>query len=155
MPPRFFFGPARWLQPDSGLTANERLVLAVLCQWTHKSTGECFPAIATIAASAAISRSSVKRAIVGLSGHGAITVRQRRRADGSPDSSVYLILGFDPTPAELEGGVGSQGTEGRFKRGRGVGSHRTHNVLSDNKKSVVPQGFYRNPNGNGLIRVND
>jgi hypothetical protein len=115
--------------------------MAVLCQWTHKTTGECFPSIATIAAHAAISVSSVKRAIVALSKKGAIKVKQRRKPDGSPDSSVYYILGFDPTPAEMEGGVGSHRTEGGFRRGRGVGSHRHHNVFTAN----VNYDFSQNP----------
>lgn len=140
MAPRFFFGPARWLQPDSGLTAYERLVLAVLCQWTNKSTGECFPTIASVAAHASLSESSVHRAVAGLAKHGAIKIRQRRKPDGSPDSSVYFILGFDPTSAELEGGEVSHRHHRGVRNARGEVSHRHQNVLSANKNyRVAPE----------------
>jgi hypothetical protein len=129
MAPRFFIGPALWLAPDSGLTANERLVLAVLCQWTSREEGECFPSISTIAASAALSDASVKRAIRGLVGHGTIQVTHRRKANGAPDSSLYLVLGFDPLPKK---GEGSNRPHGGVKGTRGVGSVGPTNVFTDN-----------------------
>lgn len=144
MAPRFFFGPARWLAPDSGLTANERLVLAVLCQWTSRQEGECFPRILTIAAHAALSEASVKRALRGLVAHGAVRVTHRQKADGSPDSSVYLVLGFDP-PQKV--GVGSNRPHGGVRNGRGVGSNRPDNVLTDNSVSFQDDFIHTDEDG--------
>lgn len=127
MAPRFFFGPAKWFQPEQGLTAHEKLVLAVLCQWTSSDSGECFPSIATIAAHSSLCENSVRKAIAGLVENGAVTLRQRRTESGKQMSTVYLIMGYDPPKTgvhPVKGRGASRGT-------RGV--HRVNpNVVSTN-----------------------
>lgn len=136
MAPRFFIGPARWLAPDSGLTATERLVLAVLCQWTSKDTGECFPSIATVAAHAAISETSVRKAMGGLVKHGAVSIRRRKDEQGVWQSNIYLILGFDPPPEAKKWGT-SRGEVGVPQQVKGGTSNDGGTVPREANPNVV------------------
>lgn len=128
MAPRFFIGPARWLAADSGLNAHERLVLAVLCQWTSKTTGECFPSVATIAGCAAICENSVRKAIAGLTKHGALRVRHRHTKSGRQLSPMYLVIGFDPPPERGVHPVKGRGSSRGIRPPHGVNP----NVVTDN-----------------------
>lgn len=53
--------------PDSDLTHSEKLVAFVLQTYLNNQTDSCWPGVDTIAARASLSRSSVKRALHGLS----------------------------------------------------------------------------------------
>lgn len=139
MAPRFFIGPARWLAEDSPLSANERLVLAVLCRWTNRTTGECFPALPTIAQCAGLSVRTVQRAILGLVKHKAVALRQRKGPNGAPMSSVYFVLGFDSTPAEMQGG-GDRQTGGVVTNRHHRGVRRAGGVVSISPPNVNVNG---------------
>lgn len=162
MAPRFFIGPARWLRPESPLTSSERLVLAVLCLFTNKQGGDCWPSVATIASHAHLAESTVHAALKGLKNHGVIRIRKRKKADGSPDSNLFIVMGFDPTSEELEDEV-VRLPQGVVRLSEGGGPINRVGVVRLSDPNVVknvpmngnriPRGFMKNPNGNGLIRL--
>lgn len=148
--PRFAFIPARWLAPDSPLTANERLVLSVLCLWTNSRTAECFPSVATIAAHCQLSERTVQRAIPALVKAGAIVCEHRRNGDKNLPN-LYTVIGYDPPMRggdSLTPGVVTQGHQTGDTDGKRVvsGSHPNYQVL--NKLKELPGGA-----GNGLVAI--
>lgn len=143
MAPRFAFVPARWLAPDSGLAPSDRLTLCVLCQWVNRESGECWPAVATIAAHAALSENTVRASLKKLVEVGAVTVQRRRDSHGDPDTNLYTILGYDP-PAK-KGGTSAtavpvlQPLQGGTATGVFEVPQPLHpNVVKENKEVDVP-----------------
>lgn len=105
MAPRFAIVPACWLAADSGLNPSERLTLCILCIWVNRETEQCFPSIATIAAHAALSETTVRGAIRKLVAIGALEVQRRRDAQGDSDTNLYTVLGYDRPVKGSKGGT--------------------------------------------------
>lgn len=53
--------------------------------------GKCWPGIRTIAADLKLSRSTVKRALNGLTAKGYLSKEERRRPNGSSTSNLYTV----------------------------------------------------------------
>jgi hypothetical protein len=143
--PRFFRGPVRWLAPDSGLSKTQRLVLMVLCIWTDRSTGECYPRVETVAAYAGLCERTVRTALAALARAGAITIVRRRTEEGLSISSIYTVKGFEAPAGEfaqtggpdagmqlLQGGLQETASRGANDRRRGV-HQLPSNVVKENK----------------------
>lgn len=153
MAPRMFIGPAKWLHPDSGLGPMDKLVLAVICQWTN-SESQAFPAVRTIALYAGISDRSVQRSLKILARVGALLVERRMKHDKPEnDSNIYTVLGFDPVRPRRRGGD-TQSPGGGDKDGREVVTHSHPNVSTTNvshKRAALakPARFAGIKNGGG------
>lgn len=126
MAPRFSFVPARWLLPESPLSAPDRLTLAVLGMWANRDTGQCFPKIATIVACTKLSERAVFDSIKNLARAGALRVERRYTDTGKQLSNLYTVVGYD-----LPAGV--QGMQGTGAPDAGIGVHNSStNVVTTN-----------------------
>jgi hypothetical protein len=102
-----------WLSVlDAGLTPH---ALAAYCAIARHADNEglAWPSMKTIAFLAKISKSKAKEAVKELTEKGLLTSVERRRPDGSPDSSLYRLA----NPAR----GGSRGDLPRSRGDRGVG----------------------------------
>lgn len=135
MPPRFSFVPAQWLAEDAPLNAADRLVLCVLCQWANSSTGECFPAVGTVAGHSKLSERTVRTSIARLAEVGAITVQRRTDGTGKSTSSLYTIMGYDPPPKTK--GVGANQPPTRVSDLHLVGSQFADMRVQTSRTNVV------------------
>ncbi|MDR2896560.1 MAG: helix-turn-helix domain-containing protein, partial [Propionibacteriaceae bacterium] len=78
------------------LTPQEMAVYVVL-SWRANEAGECWPSLATLAADACCSKSTVQRALEGLREKKAVRWERRTAGDGALTSSVYrLAIWRDP-----------------------------------------------------------
>ncbi|MGA5644118.1 helix-turn-helix domain-containing protein [Microbacterium sp. NPDC088796] len=66
-----------WLVESSAISLHDYVVLIVLMKHA-RSTGQCHPGFATIAAQARVSRDTVKRSIRSLESRGLISIERRR-----------------------------------------------------------------------------
>lgn len=101
-----------WAISRDGLTPVQKLTLMALADCHNGQTGECFPAIDTLARVVNVSRSTVKRALRDLEGFGLITKREARTGGGGQKSNRYDLhvtdreTGAENVPATAEhGGV--------------------------------------------------
>ncbi len=79
-------------------------VLAWLCKYRNTKTGECYPAVETMALDLGVSARSVQRHLADLikCGH-VVVVERRNRATGRQTSNQYYVLYGDvPAPADRE-----------------------------------------------------
>ena len=133
MAPRFSIAPARWFLPDSPLSSTDRLVLSVLCIWTNRDTGQCFPKIRTLVECAKVSERSVRASIGHLESFGAISVQRRYDDTGRSTSNLYTVLGYDPP------GVGAPGAGyGAGNSKRWVQDSSTNVVTTNTSNNVSP-----------------
>lgn len=93
------------------LTAVQRLVLLTLAYHHNDRTGQCSPAVDTIAATAGLSDRSVERATAALAAAGLITITPRTR-HGIRTSNQYDLF------ADAQGRT-CVAPQGRHKRGSG------------------------------------
>jgi hypothetical protein len=138
MAPRFAFVPARWLAPDSGLNAADRLTLCILCQWVNRESGECFPSVATIAIHSKLSENTIRQSVKRLAEVGALTVERRNDPNGDSASNLYTILGYDPP---VKGGTANQKVPVPQTGGYGTANEKVEvpqtggtNVVKENKE---------------------
>lgn len=110
MAPRFSFVPARWLLPESPLSAPDRLTLSILCMWANRDSGQCYPKVSTITACAKLSERTVRQSLHNLVHHKALRIQKRYADNGSPLSNLYTVIGYDPPDPQVqemqEGGAG-------------------------------------------------
>lgn len=79
-------------------------VLAWLCKYRNTKTGECYPAVETMALDLGVSARSVQRHLADLikCGH-VVVVERRNRATGRQTSNLYYVLYGDvPAPPDRE-----------------------------------------------------
>jgi len=73
-------------------------VYAVLQRYADRTTGQCWPSVATIARLLRLSKNCVKKYLHLLARLGLITIAPRSSADGDPTSNLYTV--HDPTQRE-------------------------------------------------------
>jgi hypothetical protein len=94
--------PWRHLEPDSGLTSMERLILCIIGKWVNTWSHTAYPGIDTIAAHAAVDERTVRRGIARLVKLGVVSVRARTRPDGERDTNLYTVRGYDPRERQVD-----------------------------------------------------
>lgn len=70
-------------------------IYAVLQRYADRTTGQCWPSVATIARLLRLSRNCVKKYLHLLARRGLITIAPRTTAEGDPTSNLYTV--HDPT----------------------------------------------------------
>lgn len=112
-----------WLL-DAGVSPGAIQVWCVLWRHADKDGRNAYPSHSKVAAAVGKSRATVKRWITELIDVGAVTVEQRRAAEGDPDSNLYTLhinppntraggrFTHDPTLPTSEQGVGSPVSRG-------------------------------------------
>ena len=73
-------------------------VYAVLQRYADRTTGQCWPSVATIARLLRLSKNCVKKYLHLLARFGLITIAPRSTAEGDPTSNLYTV--HDPTQGE-------------------------------------------------------
>jgi len=73
-------------------------VYAVLQRYADRTTGQCWPSVATIARLLRLSKNCVKKYLHLLARLGLITIAPRATAEGDPTSNLYTV--HDPTQGE-------------------------------------------------------
>jgi hypothetical protein len=73
-------------------------IYAVLQRHANRTTGQCWPSVATIAKRLRLSKNCVKKYLHLLARRGLITIALRTSADGDPTSNLYTV--HDPTQRE-------------------------------------------------------
>ena len=73
-------------------------VYAVLQRYADRTTGQCWPSVATIARLLRLSKNCVKKYLHHLARRGLITIAPRSTAEGDPTSNLYTV--HDPTQTE-------------------------------------------------------
>lgn len=73
-------------------------IYAVLQRYADRTTGQCWPSVATIAVTLRLSKNCVKKYLHHLARLGLITIAPRSTADGDPTSNLYTV--HDPTQTE-------------------------------------------------------
>jgi Helix-turn-helix domain len=75
-------------------------IYTTLARYANRQTGECWPAIARIARTLDLARSTVKTYLRKLEAAGLIAITARQDAAGDPTSNGYTML--DPSPAVVD-----------------------------------------------------
>ena len=70
-------------------------IYAVLQRYADRTTGQCWPSVATIARLLRLSKNCVKKYLHLLARLGLITIAPRATAEGDPTSNLYTV--HDPT----------------------------------------------------------
>jgi len=73
-------------------------VYAVLQRYADRTTGQCWPSVATIARLLRLSKNCVKKYLHLLARLGLVTIAPRSTAEGDPTSNLYTV--HDPTQRE-------------------------------------------------------
>ena len=73
-------------------------VYAVLQRYADRTTGQCWPSVATMARLLRLSKNCVKKYLHLLARRGLITIAPRATAEGDPTSNLYTV--HDPTQGE-------------------------------------------------------
>jgi Helix-turn-helix domain len=73
-------------------------IYAVLQRYADRTTGQCWPSVATIARLLRLSKNCVKKYLHLLARLGLITIAPRATAEGDPTSNLYTV--HDPTQRE-------------------------------------------------------
>lgn len=73
-------------------------IYSVLQRYADRTTGQCWPSVATIAKKLGISKNCVKKHLHHLEALGLIRIANRSAADGQQTSHLYTV--HDPTQAE-------------------------------------------------------
>lgn len=73
-------------------------IYSVLQRYADRTTGQCWPSIATIGNKLGLSKNSVKKHLQHLSALGLISISPRANAEGSHTSHLYTV--HDPTQTE-------------------------------------------------------
>ena len=118
------------LMPTSTLDTIDRLILAVLSHRHNHKTGECFPAMATIAQIAGVSERRVRTGIRNLEAAGLITTRRRVGQAGN-SSNQYGLFGQPVWPAQT-------GTKKPGETGTGVPGPDRNVRAADKKVTYNP-----------------
>ena len=134
MAPRFATVPGRWLDPESGLTAADRLTLTVLC-WHANKEDECWPSISRLSSCTKLGENTIRTSIKRLAEIGVLIVRRRTDEKGDPATNLYTVMGYDPP----KGGTSNQrvpvpqiGGEGTSNEQVEVPQIRHPNVVKEN-----------------------
>ena len=96
-------------------------VLAWLCKYRNTKTGECYPAVETMALDLGITARSVQRHIEALieCGH-VVVVERRNRATGRQTSNLYYVLYGDvPAAADREATIEAEQSAGEPSKSSG------------------------------------
>ena len=75
-------------------------VYAVLQRYADRTTGQCWPSVATVARLLRLSKNCVKKYLHLLARLGLITIAPRSTAEGDPTSNLYTV--HDPTQGEAD-----------------------------------------------------
>ena len=131
-------------------------IYAVLARYANRKTGDCWPAIASIAQTLQLARSTVKLYLRRLEQAGLIAIRERQDTAGDATSNLYTLL--DPSPAVVDKrlqpgkrllrpcpkGVGRLPTHPRPPVNPPVGRLLTPNhLLLNKKKRTTPSALAR------------
>ena len=73
-------------------------IYAVLQRYADRTTGQCWPSVATMARLLRLSKNCVKKYLHLLARRGLITIAPRATAEGDPTSNLYTV--HDPTQRE-------------------------------------------------------
>jgi hypothetical protein len=108
-------------------------VYAVLQRYADRTTGQCWPSVATIAVTLRLSKNCVKKYLHHLARLGLITMAPRYTADGDHTSNLYTV--DDPTQTEAL-------RRRRLQRGGapGAGGGAPDALPPPDRGHVVPQG---------------
>lgn len=139
---------------DYGLTPYEGWLYVVILKFANYQTREAFPSIATLAKTANMSRSQVKRSIATLEQKGLIEVKRdvapAKGESRKQETNHYTVV---PVSKSYQNqGVGSTRTGGRFYQNRGVGSTRTPN---ESQKELKPINETRARAGARAVQSSD
>jgi len=108
-------------------------VYAVLQRYADRTTGQCWPSVATIARLLRLSKNCVKKYLHLLARLGLITIAPRATAEGDPTSNLYTV--HDPTQGEAV-------LRRRHQRGGApaAGGGAPDALPSQDNAHIVPQG---------------
>jgi hypothetical protein len=108
-------------------------VYAVLQRYADRTTGQCWPSVATIARLLRLSKNCVKKYLHLLARRGLITIAPRTTAEGDPTSNLYTV--HDPTQRDAV--QRRQQTQGRAPA---AGGGAADALPPQANAHVVPQG---------------
>jgi hypothetical protein len=108
-------------------------VYAVLQRYADRTTGQCWPSVATIARLLRLSKNCVKKYLHLLARLGLITIAPRVTAEGDPSSNLYTV--HDPTQRDAV--LRRQRTRGGAP---GAGGEAPDALPPQDNGHLVPQG---------------
>ena len=108
-------------------------VYAVLQRYADRTTGQCWPSVATMARLLRLSKNCVKKYLHLLARRGLITIAPRYTAEGDPSSNLYTV--HDPTQRDAV--LRRQHARGRAP---GAGGGAPDALPPQENAHLVPQG---------------
>jgi hypothetical protein len=113
--------------------------------------GTAYPSVKTISKLANVSETKVKNVIKYLALHGYLTIKKRKKKDGTSDSNVYSFINHDPKKEHINDGEKTiEGAHGDLGRGHNTPNNYNHiNYIKKTKaKKRLSTGKTNNAHNN-------